>query len=224
MENPVIENGKVVAKRSPTCNEQKSIERIREKGYVKSQPIFRACETEGKENVELALDENLDVREAIDLLDSSILEATGSANRNVGISMLINILKAIAPTKSNNKEAATRLDTVAQSMQMMAPQDEYEGQLVAQLIILHEHALDYLGRANRTERVDFANVYLNGASKLLTRHHETLEALLKYRRKGEQRVHVEHIHVYGGGQAVVGNITSGGGLKPIIEEGPHAKV
>jgi hypothetical protein len=66
-----------------------------------------------------------------------------------------------------------------------------------------EHAMDWLARAKRTERVDFSNVYLNGASKLLTRHHETLDALLKYRRKGEQRVQ-EHVHVYDGGQAIVG--------------------
>jgi hypothetical protein len=84
--------------------------------------------------------------------------------------------------------------------------------------------MDWLGRAMLTERVDFANVYLNGASKLLTRHHETLEVLLKYRRKGEQRVYVEHVHVHSGGQAIVGNVTTGSGMKSIIEEGPHAKV
>ncbi len=74
---------------------------------------------------------------------------------------------------------ASLLNKAAQSMQALAPQDEYEGQLVAQLVVLHEQAMDWLGRAMRTERVDFANVYLNGASKLLSRHHETLDALLK---------------------------------------------
>jgi hypothetical protein len=52
-------------------------------------------------------------------------------------------------------------------------------------------------------------MYLNGASKLLTRHHETLEALLTYRRKEEQRVHVEHVHLHDGGQAIVGNVRLG---------------
>ena len=32
------------------------------------------------------------------------------------------------------------------------------------------------------------------------------EVLLKYRRRGEQRVHVEHVHVHNGGKAIVGNI------------------
>ena len=43
-------------------------------------------------------------------------------------------------------------------MQDLAPQDAYEGQLIAQLVVLHEQAMDWLGRASRTERVDFANV------------------------------------------------------------------
>lgn len=82
--------------------------------------------------------------------------------------------------------------------------------MIAQLVVLQEQAMNWLGRAQQAERVDFANIYLNGASKLLTRHHETLEALLKYQRKGEQPVHVEHVHVHGGGQAIVGNVMSGG--------------
>ncbi|OJU81613.1 MAG: hypothetical protein BGO10_08375 [Chlamydia sp. 32-24] len=128
------------------------------------------------------------------------------------------------PTKAKGKELARQLNGLAQAMQALAPQDEYEGQLIAQLIVLHEQAMDWLGRAIRTERVDFANVYLNGASKLLTRHHETLDMLLKYRRKGEQRVHVEHVHVYGGGQAIVGNVSTGDRMNKKTEEGPHAKV
>ena len=216
---------KSVNKRSLTVQEQKSIDRVKQRDSIKSQPLFRACETEGKESFELALDESLENREAIDLLNSCIMSATGSS-RPVGLRLLSNLAKAILPSKISNKETAEQLDVLAQSMQALAPLDEFEGQLVSQLIILHEHALDWigldwLGRAVRTERVDFSNVYLNGASKLLTRHHETLEALLKYRRKGEQRVHVEHVHVHGGGQAIVGNVTSGGGMKPLIEEGPY---
>jgi len=128
------------------------------------------------------------------------------------------------PAKTDIKAMAKQLNTIAESIRAMGPQDEYEGQLISQLVVLHEQAMEWLGKAKRTERVDFANVYLNGASKLLTRHHETLEALLKYRRKGEQRVHVEHVHVYGGGQAIVGNVSPGSGLNQKLEEGPHAKV
>ena len=38
-----------------------------------------------------------------------------------------------------------------------------------------------------------------------------LDALNKHRGKGQQKVTVEHVHIYKGGQAVVGNINQGGG-------------
>jgi hypothetical protein len=118
---------------------------------------------------------------------------------------------------------AESLDEFAKAMQVFSPEDEYEGQLITQLIVLHENALEFLNRASRTDRIDFTNIYLNGASKLLARHHETLDMLLKYRRKGEQRVSVEHVHVYNGGKAIVGNVDSRG-VNTKFEEGPHAKV
>jgi len=37
-----------------------------------------------------------------------------------------------------------------------------------------------------------------------------VEALARKRRKGEQNIRVKHVHVYSGGQAVVGNISHRG--------------
>jgi hypothetical protein len=54
-----------------------------------------------------------------------------------------------------------------------------------------------------------------------------IEALTKLRRRGEQTVRVEHVHVYPGGQAIVGTVTqhSQGG-EGTQENGhqPHAPV
>lgn len=224
MDKSIQKQKKPVTKRSLTKQEQNAIARLKQRSCVTPGPIFCASEDGGNGNLELVFDENLERSEAVDLLNSRILEATGAANRAVGLYLLTNVGKALIPAKAKNEEVAKQLDRLAQSMQTLAPQDEYEGQLIAQLIVLHENAMDWLSRAVRTEQVDFANIYLNGASKLLTRHHETLEALLKYRRKGDQRVHVEHVHIHGGGQAIVGNVSSGGGVNQKIEEGPHAKV
>ena len=227
-----MENGKEhqkpACKRSLTPKEQSSIARVKQKQTSIPGPIFRTANASDKDAstfaLELAIDKSITHEEAMDLLDSRILDATGSANSTVGLQLLSNLGNAIVPAKAKGKDLVNHLDKITQTMHAFAPQDEYEGQLIAQLVVLHEHAMDWLGRAMRTERVDFANVYLNGASKLLTRHHETLEALLKYRRKGEQRVHVEHVHVHGGGQAIVGNVTTGGRMNQKLEEGPHAKV
>jgi hypothetical protein len=36
-----------------------------------------------------------------------------------------------------------------------------------------------------------------------------LDALNKYRGKGEQKMEVKHVHVHEGGQAIVGNVNHG---------------
>ena len=42
-------------------------------------------------------------------------------------------------------------------------------------------------------------------------------------RAGQQKMTVEHVHVYEGGQAIVGNVgTPGGGFAPKSKEQPHA--
>lgn len=213
-----------VKKRKLTTEEESSIARIKEKRLSNTGPLYYSTKDGKKETLELSIDPTLEKEEAVDLYDARMLNTTGAANSTVGMQLFNNLAKAMVPANASVNEISNQMGTVAQLMQAFAPQDEYEGQLISQLVILHEHSMEWLGKAMSTERVDFANVYLNGASKLLTRHHETLDTLLKYRRRGEQRMTVEHVHVHNGGQAIVGTITTGGGMNQKFEEGPHAKV
>jgi hypothetical protein len=48
-----------------------------------------------------------------------------------------------------------------------------------------------------------------------------VEALQRYRGKGQQKVTVEHVHVHSGGQAIVGAL-QGGGVATKSEDQPHA--
>jgi hypothetical protein len=64
---------------------------------------------------------------------------------------------------------------------------------------------------------------LSQANKLSRTYATLLEALDRHRGKGQQKVTVEHVHVYQGGQAVVGVATPGGGDRQRLEEQPHAK-
>lgn len=215
-------NNKQVSCRDLTMQEQDSLNRVKQRKKGKPVTIFKA--TDNDKALDFAFDENLPIAEQNELMNAHIMEATGAVHRSIGMQFFITLGNAVVSAKASPTEMAAQLNTIAQSMQAFGPEDEYEGQLISQLVVLHEHAMDWLGRAKRTEKVDFANVYLNGASKLLARHHETLEALLKYRRKGEQRVHVEHVHVHSGGQAIVGNVIPGSGVNQKLQKGPHAKV
>jgi hypothetical protein len=65
--------------------------------------------------------------------------------------------------------------------------------------------------------------YSGMAVKLLRTYTTQIEALAKVRRGGEQKVIVEHVHVYPGGQAIVGQVngTGAGGVLGNARQ-PHA--
>lgn len=50
--------------------------------------------------------------------------------------------------------------------------------------------------------------YMKSALKLLRLHNETLEAVSRYRRGGEQKVIVQHVNVNNGSQAIVGALSA----------------
>ncbi len=85
------------------------------------------------------------------------------------------------------------------------------------MAVTHAFALELIGRAKRVEEIPQFDSAGNMAVKLLRTFVMQAEALAKLRRGGEQTVRVEHVHVYPGGQAIVGNITAqpggGGGEK-----------
>jgi len=57
---------------------------------------------------------------------------------------------------------------------------------------------------NGIKRLD---VLGNLTTKFMRTYTMQVEALVRKRRKGEQKISVKHVHVYAGGQAVVGNVS-----------------
>lgn len=101
---------------------------------------------------------------------------------------------------------------VLEALEAMQPKDAHELMLCIQILALHRQGMNYIYKLSQAEGT-FADRYLNASTKLLRLHNEKLEALNRYRRKGQQMVKVEHIHVHQGAQAVIGNIQTGGGEK-----------
>ena len=93
------------------------------------------------------------------------------------------------------------------------PKDELEGMIAAQLIAVHNAAMECYRRAMIGEQsFEGRRENLNQANKLSRTFATLLEALNRHRGKGHQKVTVEHVHVHEGGQAIVGNVkTKGGG-------------
>jgi hypothetical protein len=107
----------------------------------------------------------------------------------------------------------------------VAPRDELEGMLAAQLIAAHNAAMECYRRAMIGEQsFEGRSENLSQANKLSRTCAVLLDALNRHRGKGQQKVTVEHVHVHAGGQAVVGMVeTPGGGGIQKSEDQPHAK-
>jgi hypothetical protein len=106
----------------------------------------------------------------------------------------------------------------------IAPKDELEGMMAAQLLAAHNAAMECYRRAMYSEQTfEGRRENLNQANKLSRSSALLLEALNRHRGKGQQKVTVEHVTVNAGGQAIVGAVaTPGGGVVNKSEEQPHA--
>jgi hypothetical protein len=90
------------------------------------------------------------------------------------------------------------------------PQNEIEAMLVIQMATTHALAMKLsrrLATVDTIEQNDSASITLTRLQRTFTTQ---VEALANLRRGGKQKMTVEHVHVHPGGQAIVGNVTTGG--------------
>lgn len=126
---------------------------------------------------------------------------------------------------SGEHEQNRQLAATVAALSGIAPRDELEGMMAAQLIAAHNAAMECYRRAMIGEQTfEGRRENLSQANKLSRTWATLLDALNKHRGKGQQKVTVEHVHVHAGGQAVVGTVERpGGGDRSRMEEQPHAK-
>jgi hypothetical protein len=129
---------------------------------------------------------------------------------------------------SSAEERDKQLSATVAALMGIAPKDEIEGMMAAQLVAAHNAAMECYRRAMLGEQTfEGRRENLAQANKLSRTYAALVEALNRHRGKGEQKVTVEHVHVHAGGQAVVGMVAapgqSGGGDASKFEEQPHAK-
>jgi hypothetical protein len=106
----------------------------------------------------------------------------------------------------------------------IAPRDPLEGMLAAQMIVVHDAALECFRRAHLPEQTfEGRQAALGQASRLVRSYTTLLEALDRHRGKGQpQVVRVERVTVEAGGQAIVGAVSQGGEDGAGIDERSHA--
>ena len=121
------------------------------------------------------------------------------------------ILRGGVIALSNSKDLTNSLNTAIQALAESAPNDVTEARLCLQATALYSKGMEYIMKAETSELLPCKEFYMKSAIKLLRLHSETVEALNKHRRGGEQRVVVQHVNIENGGKAIVnGQMVTGG--------------
>lgn len=91
------------------------------------------------------------------------------------------------------------------------PRDHLEALLAVQMAAIHIASINFTRKMNHTETIPQLDIQERTVNKLMRTFTTQMEALRKHRNGGNQRVTVKHVHVHEGGQAIVGNVSHGGG-------------
>lgn len=93
----------------------------------------------------------------------------------------------------------------------MEPRDPAEALLLTQMAATHQAAMMMARRLNHVETIQQQESAERTLNKLMRTFTTQMEALKRYRAKGQQVVRVERVTVEEGGQAIVGSVQHDGG-------------
>src|SRR3954449_6850911 len=148
---------------------------------------------------------------------SDKLELGGSKDGYVACYAANQVLGTVWRGSNENADTKEIRDTATLCrLSEIGPRDVIEAMLGAQLIAVHEAAMEAFRRAALAEQT-FAGreMALKYGAKLSRSYAALVETLDRHRGKGQpQVVRVERVTVEAGGQAIVGAVTQGGGGAP----------
>jgi hypothetical protein len=127
-----------------------------------------------------------------DAAAARVMNAFGITSTDLAECLISQIVTATHLRASNEPVAEGTLNAAVAAVTGIAPRDEAEAMLTAQMVGVHWLAMDLLRKANDRARLNDAG---NMAVKLLRTFAGHLETLKRYRSAGEQRVVVQHQHV-----------------------------
>ncbi len=141
------------------------------------------------------------------LLRAQFLETTGTYHHQTACHLMNQAILAM-PGDPDLDASNAAVDM----MNGIQPKDPLEGMLATQMVAVHNMALECSKLAMvKGQHFEARDMSLKHAAKLMQVFTAQVEALNKYRTKGQQTINVQHVNVNQGGQAVVGNIQQGGG-------------
>jgi len=153
-------------------------------------------------------EKNLSKPQQCDIHNATTCAATGTASYDYSLLLLNQTIGAFFPENLKSSSCAT---AIIEALLALEPKDEIEGMLITRLLALHSQYMHFMSRVSNLEQTTAGvDMNINRATKLIRLYNETLEALNRHRRKGQQKITVQHVHVSEGGKAIIGNVAGGG--------------
>ena len=125
---------------------------------------------------------------------------------------LLGQVSGALPCGKGQCEDVEALNFALEAVASLKPRDGLEAMLCSQLVALHSQGLEYLRRAMIPEQTsEGVDCNVNRATRLLRTFAALAETLRAKRTAGRQKILVKHVTVVqSGGQAIVGDVTTGG--------------
>lgn len=123
----------------------------------------------------------------------------------------VNQLVKVFPDRSpdtNKDNLMTALSIIGD----IKPKDAMETMLISQLIGAYNLSMDFMSRSQQTNlSTELIDKNIERATKLTRSYIAGMEALTRYRTKGQQKMIIKRVNVNSGAQAIIGNIQGKGG-------------
>ena len=143
---------------------------------------------------------------------NAVCQIFGTSDETQANALLSHCLKALKADEASdehpgNDERIFMLSVIRD----LAPRDPVERMLAVQMAATHVATIRSARWLANTQNLPQVQAHYAGFNKLARTFAAQVEALRKHRTGGEQRVIVQHVNVSDGGQAIVGNVSTGGG-------------
>lgn len=158
--------------------------------------------------------------------NSGTMQNIGGSKSNDWNKVIIDQALNTVWATSDEQMRGRQVNATVAFMVQTKPGDELEAMMAAQLFAAHNAAMECYRRAMiPAQPMQARSENLNQANKLSRTFATLSEALNRHRGKSsQQKVTVEHVHVYEGGQAVVGVVNptaTGGGVANNSKDQSH---
>ena len=153
-----------------------------------------------------------DRAQRISEVEEHLCRLTGVQSK-VLASRIADQMEAMQLWGSSDLTPGERFISAIDMMAALRPANAMEALLTVQMVGVHDAATKFLADATRADQsFEGRDANVLRATRLMRLFNEQLEAMQKLKGKaGQQKVTVEHVHVYQGGQAIVGAVNAGKG-------------